>query len=305
MSQHHDDLPELEGLVAAEPTNAAYRLALAEAQAEADQWTEAIKHYEQAATLDETAAADIYNELGILYSEIEDMTSSEQAFLKSLERQPGYPEVLLNLGYLYQEQGRYTEALLVLQWCARQTNLGSDTHTETMAVIQDIFRDHGDEVQPAQWTKVTETMGLITAEMITARLRSEGILAWAWQEGAGQALGLSVGTLGTGHVVVMKKDVAQAQEILATELDADQEELDQEEAYDLPEPGPLAKVLLGATAVAVNPLGTGLTFLLSQFSREPTLVTCPVCATNLVLNAKEVKQGWYVCVECGQTIEMT
>ena len=52
----------------------------------------------------------------------------------------------------------------------------------------------------------------------TAELRpeseQEGIPARAWQEGAGQATGLVVGLLGTGHVVVPEEFAEKAREIL-------------------------------------------------------------------------------------------
>ena len=49
-----------------------------------------------------------------------------------------------------------------------------------------------------KWEVVTKTAGLNTAEIIVGRLMAEGIPARAWQEGAGQAFGLTVGLLGNG-----------------------------------------------------------------------------------------------------------
>jgi hypothetical protein len=50
---------------------------------------------------------------------------------------------------------------------------------------------------------------------LAGRLQAEGIPARAWQEAAGQALGLTVGLLGTGYVAVPAGLADQAREILA------------------------------------------------------------------------------------------
>lgn len=82
-----------------------------------------------------------------------------------------------------------------------------------------------------KWKVVTETAGLATAEVIVGRLLAEGIPARAWQEGAGQALGLTIGLLGTGHVLVPEDYVAQAKEILESTEDGI---LDNEDGDDEP-----------------------------------------------------------------------
>lgn len=85
--------------------------------------------------------------------------------------------------------------------------------------------------QETKWEVVTETAGLIAAQIIAERLQAEGIPARAWQEGAGQAFGLTVGLLGTGHVIVPKAYLEQARAILATPVDEDDlEESDFEES---------------------------------------------------------------------------
>ena len=72
-----------------------------------------------------------------------------------------------------------------------------------------------------RWVTVAQTYGITQAMIIVGRLRAEGIPARAWQEGAGQATGLIVGKLGTGHVVVPELFEDQAREILADTLDDD------------------------------------------------------------------------------------
>jgi hypothetical protein len=73
------------------------------------------------------------------------------------------------------------------------------------------------------WRNVAKTGGLLQAQIMAGRLQAEGIPARAWQEGAGGALGLTVGLLGTGYLDVPEEYVAQAQEILAWEF-AEEEE---------------------------------------------------------------------------------
>lgn len=66
-----------------------------------------------------------------------------------------------------------------------------------------------------KWKVVARTSGLVPATIIANRLIAEGVMARAWQEGAGQALGLTVGLLGTGYVAVPEQLEAEALSILA------------------------------------------------------------------------------------------
>ncbi len=83
----------------------------------------------------------------------------------------------------------------------------------------------GGAPQEIQWVVVEKTSGITVAEIIAGRLQSEGIPARAWQEGAGEALGLIVGLLGTGHVVVPEEFADRARAI----LDADAAAMEEEE----------------------------------------------------------------------------
>lgn len=65
-----------------------------------------------------------------------------------------------------------------------------------------------------QWEIVARTPGLMPANIIVGRLQAEGIPARAWQEGAGRALGLTVGILGTGYVAVPQEYAEEASRIL-------------------------------------------------------------------------------------------
>ena len=73
-----------------------------------------------------------------------------------------------------------------------------------------------------KWEVVTKTAGLTPAEIIAQRLQSEGIPARAWQEGAGQAFGLTVGLLGNGYVIVPEPYLEQAKAILAEPVEYDE-----------------------------------------------------------------------------------
>jgi hypothetical protein len=86
----------------------------------------------------------------------------------------------------------------------------------------------GDE-RETKWEVVTKTPGLAPAEIIAQRLRSEGIPARSWQEGAGQAFGLTVGLLGDGYVVVPESYLEQAKAILEETIDPDDLPYDEDE----------------------------------------------------------------------------
>ena len=72
------------------------------------------------------------------------------------------------------------------------------------------------------WRNIAKLPGLLQAQIMVGRLQSEGIPARAWQEGAGSALGLTVGLLGTGYLDVPEEYVEQAQEILAWEYEEEE-----------------------------------------------------------------------------------
>jgi hypothetical protein len=73
--------------------------------------------------------------------------------------------------------------------------------------------------QEVKWEVVAQMPGITPATIVGGRLKAEGVPVRVWQEGAGQALGLTVGLLGTGYVVVPEEYVDQALEILKYEED--------------------------------------------------------------------------------------
>ena len=78
-----------------------------------------------------------------------------------------------------------------------------------------------------RWEEIATTSGITTAQILAGRLQSEGIPARAWQESAGQAVGLVVGLLGMGHVMVPEEYVEQALDILEDVDDRVDEEDDE------------------------------------------------------------------------------
>ena len=84
------------------------------------------------------------------------------------------------------------------------------------------------EQSEVRWEIVARMPGITPATILAGRLQAEGIPARAWQEGAGQALGLTVGLLGTGYVAVPEEYAEQAHEVLNTDTSID-EEWDEEE----------------------------------------------------------------------------
>ena len=82
--------------------------------------------------------------------------------------------------------------------------------------------------QEVRWQVVAQAPGITPATIIAGRLQAEGVPVRVWQESAGQALGLTVGLLGTGHVAVPESFVEQALEI----LDYEEESADWDEQLD-------------------------------------------------------------------------
>ena len=91
---------------------------------------------------------------------------------------------------------------------------------------EDIHKNSPGGREPVKWEVVERTMGLMNATIIAGRLQVEGIPVRVWQEGAGRALGLTVGVLGTGYVAVPEEFVDLAVSILEESeyIDFDEEE---------------------------------------------------------------------------------
>ena len=118
----------------------------------------------------------------------------------------------------------------------------------------------------------------------------------------GNALGLYMGTLGTARVMVPEGDMEEALALL--EVDEELDELPEGfEDYEDSSSG-VTKAVLGATAVALNPIGAGIALGLSYFmgssdeDEAGLSVKCRECKSELELSREEAEQGWFVCPEC-------
>lgn len=80
-------------------------------------------------------------------------------------------------------------------------------------------------MEEIKWVQVAETNGITPAELLAGRLRAANIPARAIQEGAGQAYGLTVGILGTAHVLVPEDRLEEARALLDVEEEVDEEDL--------------------------------------------------------------------------------
>ena len=78
--------------------------------------------------------------------------------------------------------------------------------------------------EAVQWEVVAEMAGITLATIVAGRLKAHGLPVRVWQEGAGQALGLTVGLLGTGYVAVPEEYMEQAEAILAEDVEIDPDE---------------------------------------------------------------------------------
>ena len=65
-----------------------------------------------------------------------------------------------------------------------------------------------------KWVLVDSTSGMMMAEMLKSLLEAEGILVMLTQEGAGHAMGLTVGPLGEVQVLVASDQEEAAREII-------------------------------------------------------------------------------------------
>jgi hypothetical protein len=95
----------------------------------------------------------------------------------------------------------------------------TDTNSSSAALPLPEDSGAGGGPQEVKWEVVAQMPGITPATIVAGRLKTEGVPVRVWQEGAGQALGLTVGLLGTGYVAVPEEYVDQALEILGYEED--------------------------------------------------------------------------------------
>ncbi len=130
-----------------------------------------------------------------------------------------------------------------------------------------------DGSEAIKWVKFWETSGSLSAEVIAGRLRSEGIPAWVWQQGAGAAMGLIYGPMGRGHVMVPEEQLERARQIMADDLSdiaaGEEARPDRDsEMLETDDDGWLAKGILALTALAISPLGVIAAFVVAKLFGE-------------------------------------
>ncbi len=156
----------------------------------------------------------------------------------------------------------------------------------------------------AEWVQLKTAVGPEDASLEVAFLRANDIDAFAWQQGAGRAYGLTVGPLGVTHIMVREDQLQSAHSLMESKV-----EVDQEEASD-DSPSDTSRTVMGAAAIALNPLGTGLAIGASRLldrhkpDEDAALVECPQCGVALELSDQEVAQGYFSCPECQQLVQL-
>ncbi len=174
-----------------------------------------------------------------------------------------------------------------------------------MNPIQQHDQDIGNDGR--QWVQVTETVGVSQTEMIVEYLRAQGVHAVAVEN---RALGLITGANSTARVLVPEEDVGQALYLLEPDEDMDTEEDNADEFDDNSSISGIDKAVLGATAIALNPLGAGIGFVMAatmgseEDKRADDLFDCPQCGTRLELSENEFDQRWFICPDCAAFIRL-
>lgn len=158
----------------------------------------------------------------------------------------------------------------------------------------------------SDWVQLETVSGAEEASLLVGYLRANGVEALAWQEGAGRAYGLSVGSLGVSHIMVREDQKQLAQSLLEAEVE-DYSEDDQSAEDALSDS---SKAAMGLIAAVFNPVGTALALGLSQLAGrhdeddQPQLVECAECGAELELSTQEIAQGHYICPECQELIRL-
>lgn len=64
------------------------------------------------------------------------------------------------------------------------------------------------------WAVLVEVAGMLQAEILRGLLEAQEIPSVLSQEGAGRAIGLTIGTMGAVQILVPAEDLGRAQELL-------------------------------------------------------------------------------------------
>lgn len=168
----------------------------------------------------------------------------------------------------------------------------------------DTFEDQKQNIEDedSQWIAVTETYGDTNTGLVIEYLRSNGLQAVAYEN---SALALITGANSSARIMVPEEEVEAAMNLLEPADDFDEFEEDGDESEIEPDGSvsEISKMVLGATAVAFDPIGAGIAYAVSRFATpkaEPDghLVDCPNCGESLELSEEELIKGEYICPEC-------
>ena len=77
------------------------------------------------------------------------------------------------------------------------------------------------------WIVLDEVAGMLQAEILRGLLEAQEIPTVLSQEGAGRAIGLTIGTMGTVQILVPSKDQDRARELLEAYYAGDEESPEQ------------------------------------------------------------------------------
>jgi uncharacterized protein YbaR (Trm112 family) len=158
-----------------------------------------------------------------------------------------------------------------------------------------------------QWVQVTETLGVSHTGMVIEYLRGNGIHAIAIES---TAIGLITGANSTARVMVPEEEAGQTLYLLEPEADIENDEDSVDEFDSSSSVSGIDKAVLGATALALSPLGLGIAYAISRTmsSEEDEAVNrsmyCPTCGIGLELSEEELLRRQFTCPDCDQVVRL-
>ena len=215
----------------------------------------------------------LLNDLAVLYDDWGREEEAEDHYRQALAADPTHGPAYVNLGTLLAERGRDEEATSILQQGMEQAADEEDRHEaelylqELMAGDDEALEEDEDWVEDADWVEIAVVGGITLAEVIATSLRAAGIPALAYQEGAGQALGLTIGALGDASVLVPESRVDEARRLVDERMFAGLDNMGEE--------------------------------------GEDDYLVCPHCGATLELTEEEWAQDSVVCPACDEVIDLT
>lgn len=267
-----EEVTRLQAMLSDDPGDLDALFELSQVYVDAGQWDDAVALYQTAIAADPDNAA-LLNDLAVLYDDWGQEEVAEAHYRRALAADPAHGPAYVNLGTLLAEQGRNEEAVSVLQEGVEQA-ADEEDRDEAQLYLQELMAE-GDEgkleedddwVEDADWVEIAVVGGITVAEVIATSLRAAGIPSLAYQEGAGQALGLTIGALGDASVLVPESRA--------------------DEARRLVDEGTFAE-------------------LENDEEGEEDYLICPHCGATLELTDEEWEQDSVVCPACDEVIDLT